>query len=224
MFFRAHTHLGRSKYLLDIYKLFGANQELVVKASTQLVIEGAARTATTFAYYGMLSSQSRSLSIAYHIHLPGQVFRALKLNIPVLVTMRNPRDAVASAIVREPYMPTKAYLERYFHFYQTLKPHIDQFLVADFDEVVNNFPTIIDRLNCRYGLDFCAPTNLPRFTAEVTKYPNCHHQSYGGGVHQSYLPNAAKNSAKNQVDFRAHKELLTCCEGLYEHYLSRMAD
>lgn len=222
--FRAHTQLGRSKYLLNIYKIFGVNQKRVAKPDTQLVIEGAARTATTFTYYGILVSQGFSISIAYHIHLPAQVLRAIEWGIPVIVTIRSPRDAVASAVVREPFMPSKAYLERYFHFYQTLKPFVDKFLIVDFDEVVNNFPRLIDRLNSKFDLGYAIPDDLPQFTTEVEKYLELHHQSFGGGAHQSYLPNVAKNLAKNHVNFRTHKELESRCEEIYEYYLSRLPD
>ena len=219
--FRAHTQFGRSKYIINIYKMFGVNQELVVKPDTRLVIEGAARTATTYAYYAVSVSQKFSLPIAYHIHLPAQVLKAIEWGIPVLVTIRNPTDAVASAVVREPFMPTKAYLERYFYFYQTLKPYVDKFLVVDFDEIVNDFPKVIARLNSKFDLGYTIPEHLPEFTAEVEKCVTFHHKSFGGGAHQSYLPNSAKDLAKNDVDFRAYQELLSRSEELYDFYLSR---
>lgn len=217
--FRLHTQLGRHTSLLRLYQLLGLNQNLVVTPDTDLVIEGAARTATTFTYYGVKVTQSVPLSIAYHTHLPAQVLRALELGTPVLITIRNPRDAVASAIVREPYMCTKAYLERYFWFYQTLKPYIREFLVVDFDQVVNEFPSVLQRLNARYGCDYAIPEDLSEFNYQVRASLTQHHRSFGGGMHQSYLPNADKKAAKEKVDFHSQQALLNNCEELYRLYL-----
>lgn len=224
VFFRAHTHLGRSKHLLEVYKIFRVNQELIVTPYTQLVIEGAARTATTFAYYNMLVSQPLTFSIAYHIHLPAQVIRALELKIPVLVTIRNPRDAVASAVVRENFMSTKAYLERYLIFYRTLEPRMGEFVVADFSEIVSDFPAIIKRLNSTFGCGYTIPDDLPRLNAEVAECLDRHHQCYGGGPNQSYRPNSIKKLAKAKVEFVSQQALLDRCEDIYNHYLSRLSD
>lgn len=222
--FRVHTHLGRSTFLFKIYQLLGINQDRVVTPATRLVIEGAARTATTFAYYSFLHAQPEPLRVAYHIHLPAQILKAIELRVPVLVIVRAPREAVASAVVREPYMSTKVYLERYLVLYRALEPLIGKFVVADYREVVCEFPSVIERINTRYDCDFSVPTASAQMDDTVAACLKERDYQFGGGQLQSYLPNKLKQIAKARVNFSRHQRLLDQCEGLYQRYLNRIKD
>jgi hypothetical protein len=79
---------------------------------------------------------------------------AVQMDIPTLVLIRNPEDAMASAVLREPDIPISAFLDRYLVFYQTLEPYRTGFVPADFSEVVSDFGGVIRRINAKYGTSF----------------------------------------------------------------------
>ena len=162
--------------------------------------------------------------VAYHIHLPAHIIRALELRVPVLVIVRDPREAVASAVVREPYMSIKVYLERYLVFYRALESLIGKFVVADYTEVVKDFPAVIERINTRFNCDFLVPATFAQGGDAVAARLRERHYQFGGGQLQSYLPNRAKQIAKGQVNFSSHQRLLDQCERLYQRYLNRIKD
>jgi hypothetical protein len=57
-------------------------------------------------------------SIADRMHVPAQVVRAARWQIPTLVLIRRPRDAVLSFAVWDPISVDKA-LRYYLSFYET---------------------------------------------------------------------------------------------------------
>ncbi len=148
----------------------------LVSAKTHLTIEGYAASANSFATHAFMDSQPDEVVVAHHTHSPAQVARAVKLGVPVLLLVRKPGDAVASAVARfhqHCRQPTKCAaleLRSYRRFYAGVDRFAGSVLVARFDEVVADFGRIIERLNELYGTSFVRFEHTPERVAAVFEH------------------------------------------------------
>ncbi|MEQ9485424.1 hypothetical protein [Coleofasciculus sp. F4-SAH-05] len=139
-----------------MYGLKPINRMLFVNQSTQLVIEGFPRSANTFAVLAFQYLQSKEIKIAHHLHVPSQIFRAVKWHIPTIVLIRNPIDAVASLLVRNPKLSITQSLKNYISFYERIREYRYSYIVASFDEVVQDYSQVIKKLNNKFDTNFYA--------------------------------------------------------------------
>ncbi|HXD70988.1 MAG TPA: hypothetical protein VN615_14085 [Gaiellales bacterium] len=138
--------------------------EAVVSASTELVIDGFTRSASTFAVVAFQLAQLRPVRVGHHLHAPGQIIQAVRLGVPVLLTVRPPEDTVLSLVVREPYVTIPQGLHAYARFHERLLDCRDGMVVADFAEVTGRLDRLIARVNERFGTGFAAPELTPERT------------------------------------------------------------
>jgi len=221
--YRTHTHIGKYPFLIfPLYRLVGVYQNQIVNSSTELVIEGFPRSASTFCYYALQCAQGRPVKIATHLHMPAHPIRACRLKIPTLVLIRHPRDAVSSAMVREPYMSLNVFLERYLVFYKSLEPYKNKVVLADFKEVTSDFSTVIERINDKFNKNY----DLLEYTEEnlyqIQYAISLRDREIGGMVSKSYSPNPIKELSKSQIDFTKCEKKLKECEEIYERYLQQI--
>ncbi len=162
----AKTYLKRAAYLfqsylglfpglyLPIYRLIGKNQKLLVNHSTEIVMEGFPRSGNTFSVAAFEWSQNRPLNIAHHLHSASQVIWGCRHNIPVVVLIRKPKEAVVSFLIREPYLTPELALRSYINFYKAIMDLKSRVLIVTFDELTADFGAVIERINERYGTAF----------------------------------------------------------------------
>ena len=139
----------------------------VVSESTDLVIDGFTRSASTFAVVAFQLAQPRLVRVGHHLHAPGQIIQAVRLGVPVLLTVRPPEDTVLSLVVREPYVTIPQGLDAYARFHERLRNYREQMVVADFPEVTERLDRSIARVNERFGTGFAAPELTPERTREA---------------------------------------------------------
>lgn len=217
--YRAHSYLGRyPRLLFSLYGLFGIHRGLTVTPSTQLLIEGFPRSSATFCSFAFLHAQGAPMNIALHIHVPAHVIRAVRLGIPTLVLIRQPRDAITSAILRDPHIPISAFAERYRLFYETLDAYRDDFVTADFADAVSDFGRVTDRINAKYDTSFVAFDHSEGNVATVFDRLDERQHRLGGGAMASYRPHEAKEFAKKHIDLSAHRDALERCETIYQRW------
>ncbi|MFT4572553.1 MAG: hypothetical protein ACI8TX_003173 [Hyphomicrobiaceae bacterium] len=160
-----HPLFAKSKqellWQLDRYpSLFGlqmrlrASRHLAVTPESELCIEGFPRSGNTFAAAAFEHAQGRGVRVGRHVHSPGHVLRALDLGIPTMVVVRKPPDPILSLVVRQPAVSVAQATRAYVHFYERLLAVRDQVIVAPFDVVIDDFGTIIEALNRRFGTSF----------------------------------------------------------------------
>lgn len=137
-----------------------------VGPDTEIVIEGFPRCGNSFAFAAFRLAQERETHIAHHLHAPAQVLAAVRTGIPTLVLIRAPEDAVASLMVRDPWISPAGALQDYVGFYTPLVEHAQGFVVADFSEVTTDFGGVLRRVNARFGTRFRefehSPANVKR--------------------------------------------------------------
>ncbi len=142
---------------IPFYRRFASpnRRKMLIGPSTQIVIEGFPRSANTFALVAFLISQERPKIIATHIHLPVQIIEGVRRSLPVLVLIRNPLDAIRSLKVREPETDVKWAFQQYIQFYEVVERRAQDVVIASFETVTQNFGEVIERLNRRFGTQFC---------------------------------------------------------------------
>lgn len=127
----------------------------LLRADTQLVIEGFPRCANSFAEAAFRVAQPAPVRLAHHSHAPAHVIAAVRQGVPTLVLVRDPDQAVASLIVRDPqnYRPKECFRE-YIDFYTSVLPYAEHFVAADFTAVTADFGVVIKAINKKFATDF----------------------------------------------------------------------
>jgi len=125
----------------------------VISSQTELVIDGYFRSANTFAVWAFQLSQDEPVRLAHHLHAPAQLITAARRGIPVLLLLRDPEGAILSELLYDNVALADA-LVAYSRFYSCLLPHLDSFVVAEFEQVTHDFGRVIRRLNEHFGTSF----------------------------------------------------------------------
>lgn len=174
----------------------------VVTPSTDIVIEGIARSGNTFAVAAFRSAQSGPVRIAHHFHAASQILLGLRWGIPVVVLIRNPRDAVVSHLVYDPSLSPEVCLREYISLYSRLLPHRDEFVVSPFEEVTSDFGAAVDRVNERYGTSFARFVPTPENTRAAFELVEESARRVGHGVRQSGRPREDRAPLKRKARAR----------------------
>ena len=155
---RALRHVLRSRFaeVPAIYLPFArlrypGPSPKVIDRETEFVIDGYTRSACTFAVYAFQLAQPRPIRLAHHLHAPAQLIVAARRRIPTIVVIREPEGALLSQVIREPHVSITGALVSYERFYSRLLPYARSFVVGEFEEVTNDFGSVVRRVNERFG-------------------------------------------------------------------------
>ena len=157
--FPLRSFFGR--YPLLFYSLYGLvpkNRMLSVNRNTQLVIEGFPRSANTFAVLAVQHVQPEKLRLARHMHVPAQIIRGVRWKIPTIILIRNPKDAIISLVMYDQKISINQALKLYISFYKSVYPYRSECVIASFEEVINNYSSIIQKTNDKFGTKFISFT------------------------------------------------------------------
>lgn len=184
----------------------------LLDARTEVVIEAFPRCASSFAVAAFrLAQEPRFTHIAHHTHMPAMVIRAAAEEVPTMVLVREPVQALVSFLIRSPDVPPAAAARGYLRFYEPLLPHRQGFVTATFEEVVGSFGVAIRRLNDRFGTDFSpfehTPENVRRIEDEIERD---YVAREGRGRRLEAViprPSAAREAAKAHVAERVRREV-----------------
>jgi hypothetical protein len=124
---------------------------------TELLIEGFPRSGNSFAVVAFTLAQDRPVSLAHHVHAPAHVIAAIRANVPALVVIRDPAEAIPTFFIRhpdEPELSMRQALRGYIRFHAPLVPHREGFVVGPFTEVTTDFGSVIWRINRKFGTTF----------------------------------------------------------------------
>ena len=149
---------GHPAIYFSLFRLLRTRQDFrrVVAPDTPVVIEGFPRSGNTFARRAFVMAQGEHFDatrIAHHIHVPAQVVQAARWQIPTLVLIRKPRDAVLSFALWDPISVDQA-LRYYISFYETSERYRDAYVLGLFEEITEDFGQVIKRINDKFGTSF----------------------------------------------------------------------
>lgn len=152
---RARLYAGRHPLLFfGAYSARRRYRGLLVDRTTRLVIEGFPRSGNTFAVFAFKYAQARDVRVAHHLHAPAQVIRAVGWGVPTLVLVREPMEAVLSLMLRDARFSAERALRYYISFYETVAAYRDGYVLGSFEDVIQDYGAVIERINARFGTGF----------------------------------------------------------------------
>ncbi len=189
----AYLPLARRKY-----------GHMVVGDETEAVVDGFTRSACVFAAVAFQQAQPQPVRLAHLLHAPAHLIAGAERGLPCLVTIRDPEAAVASSLIREPYLTAPVALAAWTRFYGRLLPYRDRMVIGEFSRVTGDLGSLMQELNARFGTAFApfvhTPENVERVFAlieERAKRPAYeeHIGRYMSGLETAEELDAARRSA-----------------------------
>jgi hypothetical protein len=218
---------GHPTVYFGLYRLLRTRQDLsrAVTPNKQVVIEGFPRSGNSFARRAFIMAQNETFDatrIAHHLHVPAQVVRAAQWQIPTLVLIRRPRDAVLSLAIRDPISVDQA-LRYYLSFYETVEKYRDAYVLGLFEEVTEDFGRVIERVNDKFGTTFSLFRHNEQNVNEVFARMDRNYRSRHG---ETYLetkvsrPSTVRERMKHEVGYDLEnpkrKKLIAEAEAIYD--------
>ena len=196
---------------------------LRVRRDSELVIEGFPRSANTYSVLAFERLQSRFVRLAHHLHAPAQIIQAARWGVPVLLLVRDPRDALVSLLLRYPEARTSRCLREYVGFHSAVFAYRQHCVVANFEQVTQDFTGVIERVNRRFGLRFDSAGAKEGLAASVFADVERLHRDLGESANQIARPTAAKevlkDAVRGRIDDRRYRPLLDRAEAWYASFL-----
>jgi len=155
-------------------RLRGADMSYAVNRNTDFVIAGFGGSANSYATAFFISGQ-RNKHLAHHLHAPAQVMRATHWQIPCLVLVRHPIDAISSLASRghvdHSVRGLTHAMRAYSIYYKSVTPLMESFIASEFNEVTEDFSAVLARVNTRFQTSFVAPDKTAEGLEQAVKIP-----------------------------------------------------
>ena len=219
---------GRLKTIPFVFRAIARFREdgerTLIRADSDLAIEGFWRCANHYATYAFIVAQPRPVHVARRFHAPAQLMLAVRWNVPALLLIREPVAAVSSTTVFLEYDDPLPLLKFYNIFYSALVPYRDRLIISDFDRTTHDFGSVIAEINERYGRDYALYRGTPEEERRVEELIRAgHNANPRATVARLPLPAQEKERLKDKVmekllDPRC-ASLLTRSRDLYETFL-----
>ena len=149
-------------YVYDLAILLrSAKRGNLASRDSAIVIEGFLRSGNTYSVAAFRLANGLDHHIGHHLHSAAHVLRAVRLQRPTVVLIREPYAAVRSYLIRRPSLSAHAALREYIDFYRSAWRAQHGFVVAPFERAVSDFGSIISAINLRFGTGFAPYEHTP---------------------------------------------------------------
>lgn len=125
------------------------------RKDTDLCLEGYPSSANSFGF-NVLEMLCPQVNIAHHSHAVAGLKVALQNNVPTVIIVRNPADAVASRLARFSDNMTVCLVE-YVSFYRFVRDHSADLTVVTFEELTERTFSAVKAISKGTGIDFRPP-------------------------------------------------------------------
>jgi hypothetical protein len=141
---------------------------------TSVIIEGFPRSANTFFTSHFYIGQSHKPVIAHHLHASYQIRYGEKYGIPTVILLREPLQAIASAILRNDKLYPSTLFEMYIAFYKEVLRVHKKAIIVDFRYCIDKPNNVIKLLNLTYDKNFelVLPENNDSVLNEINQRDN----------------------------------------------------
>jgi hypothetical protein len=207
--YRAKQFIGRHPCLYQaVFHNRSGYEDLLVNDDTDICIEGFPRSANSFAVAAFRHAQDEPVGIAHHNHVPAPVLTAVQKGLPTVVLIRDPVEAVISSrglqlqigAVEDKPMPMhvtfKMHLQGWLSFYRTVERVKDRGVIAPFEDVIDDFGSVIERVNQRVGTSF-ALFNHTSANVEIVRNNRGYHAL--PSTHRDRLKETARDAFHRNV-------------------------
>jgi hypothetical protein len=223
----ARRPLARMPYVWDAaMRLRLEKRATLARPDTAIVIEGFLRSGNTFSVAAFHIANGPQLHVGRHLHGAPHVLRAVRLGLPTVVLIRQPRDAVLSYLVRRPTLTPYDALVEYLDFYRTAWPARHGFVVAPFERVTSDFGAVLDQVNERFGTTFRRYEPTPDNEARAFRLvEEMNRLETGGEVVESLVGRPSSERSHRKEELRVLLERprtakkLSAAEALHEQYM-----
>jgi len=195
--------MSRTPYVWDATMwLRPGKRATLARRDTAIVIDGFLRSGNTFSIAAFEVANGRSPHVGRHLHGAPHILRAVRLGVPAVVLIREPRDAVSSYLVRRPTLTPRDALVEYLDFYETAWPVRDGFVVGLFEQVVADFGTVLETVNAKFGTHFAPYRPTPEAErAAMERVEELNRLECQGQVVETHVgrPSAARARRKTEI-------------------------
>jgi hypothetical protein len=201
----ARRPLARLPYLWDAaMRVRPEKSATLARPGTAIVIEGFLRSGNTFSVAAFQIANGPALHVGRHLHGAPHVLRGVRMGLPTVVLIRQPRDAVLSYLVRRSTLTPYDALLEYLDFYRTTWPARDGFVVGLFDQVTRDFGAVLVQVNERFGTSFRRYDPTPvneaaafRLVEEMNRLES------GGEVLETHVGRPSEERARRKEELRS---------------------
>jgi hypothetical protein len=224
----ARRPLARTPHLWDAaMRVRPEKRATLARPDTAIVIEGFLRSGNTFSVAAFHIANGPEPHVGRHLHGAPHVLRAVRLGLPTVVLIRQPRDAVLSYLVRRPTLTPYDALVEYLDFYRTAWRARNGFVVAPFDRVTGDFGAVLEQVNERFGTSFRRYDPTPENEARAFRLvEEMNRLETGGEVVESLVGRPSADRVRRKEELRALLERprtvrkLGEADKLYEQYVA----
>lgn len=198
---------------------------LEVAPDSDLVVEGAQRSATSFTFRAFEAANEAAgrpaLRIARHLHAAAQYRRAARWGVPALLLLREPADCARSTVLFHRRLTPRQVLRTWIAFHRAAWRWRGHLLVVPFAEATRSPGRVIEAARRRFGRDFAPWPASPLARAQVIRrLEEANQWRDGGDALTAYIPNDAKEAAKRQVELAGCERLLARARRWHARWLA----
>ena len=151
--YRTGHIMGRHEILFQLLPFSEKNKWKKISPEKDICIEGFPRSANSF-FSKAFQLHNPAAKAAHHMHAPLQIIKAIEYDIPCVVLIRNPIDAIASVLVVDRTLSTRFAIQSYINFYERIWPLRHDVVISDFKDTTKRPHQVVARINQRYGTSF----------------------------------------------------------------------
>lgn len=187
-----------------------------ITSETKLMIDGYRSSANSYMVRCIQQILKDSdFWYADHHHSPAMIIKALNMNVPVILCIRNPLDSCVSSARRWPIWNVTEAMAHYEKFHELLLPHLDRLVVSDFSYTIQKPLEVLSYVNSKHDLEL--ELDDASINSALAERP-------GKSQSEIDMEKAKEKIAKKELeaDFLANgdRALLDRCNTLYEKILN----
>jgi hypothetical protein len=221
------NHVRRYPILLRILaKARGKSQMIVQKGKTQVCIEGYLRSANSTSTR-LFRIANPDCEIAHHNHMIANVKMAVRGNVPTIILLRDPVDAICSALIFAKTRKPVDELLRYVSYYHYVEQHLDAVVMVEFKSALEDFNRAIERLNRHFGTHFHTIDDLAEANRQVEQDIRERYATMAEGSDVTNMPLPSEERRRIKERWRSQVEahpMLEEARAVYGRLLPRCFD
>ena len=213
-----HDMLYRS-LILGVSLFRPRQNELIVTKDTDLVIEGFPRCANTFFVEYVALAAGDRLVIAHHLHEAYQIRFAARNAIPIVVLIREPLPAIASAMLRDSRVCPSTLFNMYIEFYSQVYELLGHVLLVNFKTATSLPAEVLKTLEARFDLKVDTQSLSENQVFLRVEALDRADQGESLNEYSKAIPSAEKRDQSRKLQHELttkYPEAVACCEDLYK--------